>query len=184
MKDDLFKKMIKDIFDEEKPPLNLERKILQRINQRVYIRNFSLAIAASIVFIIVVFILFLPKNVNITKEERKIERRIEIVKKEEMKKTLEKKNDEKKLFYKKANEFYLVFPKDEDVFEETGNIVFYVSGDIKEIRYEIDGELYTKSLEDNEETVLIPYELEEGTHHLKVIYPDEIEVLFYSIGEV
>jgi hypothetical protein len=182
MRDKIFGKMIKEIYKENKAPENLDRIILNYINRKKYIRNMTISIAASFIFLLTI-IMFFERNLEITKNiERKVERKVEIVKKE---KGVEKKivKESENIRKEEKREFYLVFPQEDDILEETGNIVFYVEGDIKEIRYEIDGEIYTLNVTKSG-TILIPASLDEGMHNLRIIIPEEKEIFFYSAGEV
>ncbi len=178
--DNDFNKIFKNIFDEKKAPEHLDLKIMSYIKRKIYIRNITISVAISFIVILSTIILINPKDINVTK---KIENKIEIVReKEEGKIEVVERKKEKIKEEEKENIFYVLFPKDEDIIEETGSIVFYASGGIKEIRYEIDGEIYTKEI--NEDVIVVPVNLEEGVHILKVHYPYETEILFYSIGEV
>ncbi len=186
MREEKFRKFIREIFDEKETPENLDRKIMGYINHKRYIRNMTISIAASLIIVILMVFFFSPKNIKITEEKIKIENRI-VKKQEEIKNTndslfkkkeIVKKNDEKN------KEFYVVFPKDEDIIEEAGGLVFYIRGDINKIKYEIDGEIFEKVISDEEGTIVIPTVLEEGTHILKIHYPYETEIMFYSVGEV
>lgn len=185
MKDEKFRRMIKEIFDEKETPPNLDRKILGYINHKRYVRNMTISIAASLFIVLLTIFFFLPKNIKITEEKIKIEKRIVKNQKETepLKDRIIQKKEIVKRYKEDDKEFYVVFPKENDILEEAGGIVFYVQGGIDEIKYEVDGELYTKTVYE-EGTIVIPMILDEGTHILKILHPYESEIMFYSIGEV
>lgn len=185
MSEEKFKKFIKEIIDEKEIPKSLDRKIMGYINHKRYVRNMTISIAASFIIILLTIFFFSPKNIKITEEKIKIENKI-VKKQEEIKNTNDNISKKKEIVKKedeKNNEFYVVFPKDEDILEEAGGLVFYVQGDINEIKYEIDGEIFEKVISE-EGTIVIPTVLEEGTHILKIHSPYETEIMFYSVGEV
>ena len=176
------------------PPENLSDIILNNVKRRAYRRKTTLALAASIAFIIGLMFFAFPKGGRETAQQQKpvCKEKVEIVQKTQIpeeqvipqKKTTNKKQP---LTTEKGDtsNIYLVFPDEGDVIEETGEIVFYLNRDIDRIVFNVDGVEYVHNGGKAGDIITIPFSPEEpGPHNLKIVKPIETAVVFYSLGEV